>query len=118
MVIIDFHCHLSPRGGAASKLIESMNPAGIDMACVFGNDNVFVADAAKTFPNRFIPFVYFDPRYEEVAVETVEKYAKDYGIQMIPTQVFMDKNGDEVFRHVGFLAKEAIIKALRDKGIL
>ena len=46
------------------------------------------------------------------------KYAKDYGIQMIPTQVFMDKNGDEVFRHVGFFAKEAIIKALRDKGIL
>ena len=46
------------------------------------------------------------------------KYAKDYGIQMIPTQVFMDKNGDEVFRHVGFFAKEAIIKALKDKGIL
>ena len=79
MVIIDAHCHLSPRGGEASKLIDSMDPAGIDMACVFGNDNEFVAEAAKKFPDRYIPFVYFDPRYEEVAVETVEKYATEYG---------------------------------------
>ena len=79
LVIIDAHCHLSPRGGEASKLIESMDPAGIDMACVFGNNNEFVAEAAKNFPDRFIPFVYFDPRYEEIAVETVEKYATELG---------------------------------------
>ena len=46
------------------------------------------------------------------------KYAKDYGIQMIPTQVFIDKNGDEIFRHVGFFAKDEIIKMLKEKGIL
>ena len=46
------------------------------------------------------------------------KYAKDYGVRMIPTQVFMDKNGEEVFRHVGFFGKKAIIKALKEKGIL
>jgi thioredoxin 1 len=46
------------------------------------------------------------------------KYAKDYGIQMIPTQVFIDKNGDEIFRHVGFYAKDEIIKLLKEKGIL
>jgi thioredoxin 1 len=46
------------------------------------------------------------------------KYAKDYGIQLIPTQVFIDKNGDEIFRHVGFFAKDEIIKMLKEKGIL
>jgi len=46
------------------------------------------------------------------------KYAKDYGIQMIPTQVFIDKNGGEIFRHVGFYAKDEIIKMLKEKGIL
>jgi predicted TIM-barrel fold metal-dependent hydrolase len=56
-----------------------MDAAGIDMAFVFGNDNEFVAEAAKNFPDQFIPFVYFDPRYEEVGVETVEKYATEYG---------------------------------------
>jgi thioredoxin 1 len=46
------------------------------------------------------------------------KYAKDYGIRMIPTQVFIDKNGDEIFRHVGFYAKDDIIKMLKEKSIL
>ena len=46
------------------------------------------------------------------------KYAKDYGIQMIPTQVFVDKNGEEIFRHVGFYPKEDIIKMLKEKHIL
>jgi thioredoxin 1 len=46
------------------------------------------------------------------------KYAKDYGIQMIPTQVFIDKNGKEISRHVGFYAKDEIIKMLKEKGIL
>jgi len=46
------------------------------------------------------------------------KYAKDYGIKMIPTQVFIDKNGDEIFRHVGFYAKDEIIKMLKEKDLL
>ena len=46
------------------------------------------------------------------------KYAKNYGIKMIPTQVFLDKNGKEIFRHIGFYAKEEIIKMLKEKGIL
>ncbi len=46
------------------------------------------------------------------------KYAKNYGIQLIPTQVFIDKNGEEIFRHVGFYAKEDIIKMLKEKRIL
>ncbi len=46
------------------------------------------------------------------------KFAKNYGIQMIPTQVFIDKNGEEIFRHVGFYAKKEIIKMLKEKHIL
>ncbi|MFC2166017.1 thioredoxin family protein [Acidobacteriota bacterium] len=46
------------------------------------------------------------------------EYAKDYGIRMIPTQVFIDKNSKEIFRHVGFFAKEDIIKMLKEKRIL
>jgi len=45
-------------------------------------------------------------------------YGKQYGIKLIPTQVFMDKDGKEVFRHVGFFAKEDIIKALKERNIL
>lgn len=43
--------------------------------------------------------------------------ARRYGIQAIPTQIFFDKNGAEVFRHVGFLGKEDIVGRLKSLGV-
>ena len=34
---------------------------------------------------------------------------KQYGIEMIPTQIFFDAEGKELFRHVGFFAKDDIL---------
>lgn len=44
--------------------------------------------------------------------------ARKYGIQLIPTQVFIDQNGKEIFRHVGYFPKEEILQMLKAKGIL
>jgi thioredoxin 1 len=35
----------------------------------------------------------------------------------IPTQVFLDENGKEFFRHVGFFAEEELVKELKTKGV-
>ena len=35
--------------------------------------------------------------------------AKRYGIEAIPTQIFYDKTGKEVTRHVGYLDKKSIV---------
>lgn len=43
--------------------------------------------------------------------------AQKYGIQLIPTQVFLDENGTEFFRHEGFYPEEDIIKLFETKGI-
>lgn len=42
--------------------------------------------------------------------------AKRFGIKGIPTQIFFDKEGKEVFRHAGFLAEEEIVRRLNDMG--
>ena len=34
---------------------------------------------------------------------------KQYGIKMIPTQIFYDAGGKELFRHEGFFAKDDIL---------
>lgn len=65
-------------GGPASTLIESANAANVDKLIVF-SENEFVAQAAKDFSDRFIPFVYFDPRYEEAALVEVDKYVGELG---------------------------------------
>ena len=40
-----------------------------------------------------------------------------YKIQLIPTQVFIDERGNELFRHVGVFPKEEILKFLKEHGV-
>jgi thioredoxin 1 len=43
--------------------------------------------------------------------------SQEYGISVIPTQIFYDKNGNELTRHTGFIPKEDVIKTFKDFGI-
>ena len=45
------------------------------------------------------------------------EYAEKYGIQVIPTQVFLDKDGKEFFRHEGFYPEAEIDKLLQKRGL-
>lgn len=44
------------------------------------------------------------------------KIASEYEIRAIPTQIFFDISGEEVYRHEGFLSKEEIVKKLEEIG--
>ena len=44
-------------------------------------------------------------------------YAEKYGIQTIPAQIFLDGNGKEYFRHVGFFPEEDVVTILKMKGV-
>lgn len=41
--------------------------------------------------------------------------ADKYKIKLIPTQIFLDKNGKEFYRHEGFFPKEEILKIVDPK---
>jgi thioredoxin 1 len=47
-----------------------------------------------------------------------KKYAQQYGIKLIPTQVFLDENGKEFFRHEGFYPEAEIDKLLKNRGLI
>jgi thioredoxin 1 len=40
-----------------------------------------------------------------------------FGLRAIPTQVFYDKQGREVKRHIGFMDKQSIVSELRKLGV-
>jgi thioredoxin 1 len=46
-----------------------------------------------------------------------KEQATRFGIRAIPTQVFYDEGGKEVYRHVGFLAEKEIVAQLKRMGI-
>jgi len=81
--------------------------------------------------DRCVPCKAMQPIMREIAEEYAGKIqvvfydvwkdprpARHYRIQLIPTQVFIDQNEKEIFRHVGFFPKEEILQMLKEKGIL
>lgn len=43
--------------------------------------------------------------------------AKRFGIRAIPTQIFFDKEGNEVYRHTGFMGEADIVGLLKKMGV-
>lgn len=43
--------------------------------------------------------------------------AMKYNIRVIPTQVFLDKNGKEYFRHEGYFPKADVVRVIKKQGV-
>ncbi|MBP8952884.1 MAG: thioredoxin family protein [Armatimonadetes bacterium] len=57
-----------------------------------------------------------DVTFTDVAKEP--DVARKYKIITIPTQVFLDADGKELFRHIGVFEKEEILAKLKELGML
>ena len=55
--------------------------------------------------------------FHDVWTPAGQPYAAQYGIKVIPTQVFLDRNGREYFRHEGFFPKEQLVEILKRQGV-
>jgi len=56
--------------------------------------------------------------FYNVSSDKESRYAKQYGIRLIPTQVFLDESGKEFFRHEGFFSEAEIDALLKKQGML
>jgi len=54
--------------------------------------------------------VFIDLRHQYAA-------GQHYGVQAIPTQIFFDRDGKEVSRHLGFMSEAAIVAQLAAMGV-
>ena len=55
--------------------------------------------------------------FYDVWTKEGKPYAETYKIHLIPTQVFLDSEGKEYFRHEGFFPEEDLVKILKQKGV-
>jgi thioredoxin 1 len=55
--------------------------------------------------------------FYDVWTKAGKPYGKKYGVKSIPTQVFLDENGKEYFRHIGYFAEKEVVKILKKKGV-
>jgi thioredoxin 1 len=49
-----------------------------------------------------------------VSPDTDKELFRQYKIMLVPTQVFLDTGGQEVFRHVGAWSRDEVLQKLRD----
>ncbi len=58
-------------------------------------------------------------RLDVVFIDVWENRAAstEYGIRLIPTQIFYDASGKELFRHEGYWSKEAILGKFEELGV-
>ena len=52
-----------------------------------------------------------------IDVNKNRKMSKQFRIRAIPTQIFFDEKGKEVYRHEGFMSRKAIEKQLKKMGV-
>ena len=63
------------------------------------------------YPNQ-VTVVFHDVRTKDGYA-----YAQKFKIRVIPTQVFLDSDGNEFFRHEGFYPKEELLKVFHEQGV-
>ena len=81
--------------------------------------------AGKCIPCRKMAPILEDLKKEyagRMEVEFIDVWknpdaGKAYGVEMIPTQIFYDASGKELFRHTGFFAKEDILAKWKELGV-
>lgn len=145
-LLVDQSCRSQSEGREANSRItqttrgETSSPAtltsgGEGSVLVTTDLNLDFSKHKVTFielgADRCIPCKAMQPLMREIAKEYAGKVqvvfydvwkdprpARKYGIQLIPTQVFIDQSGKEIFRHVGFFPKEEILQMFKEKGIL
>lgn len=55
--------------------------------------------------------------FHDVWTPKGQPYGRFFKIKVIPTQIFLDKNGKEYFRHEGFFPAEELYKILAKGGV-
>lgn len=65
----------------------------------------------KEYKNQ-VRVVFYD-----VFTEQGRPYAVKYRIKVIPTQVFLDKDGKVYFQHGGFFPKDQLVEVLKKQGV-
>ena len=123
LVKTQFYNYAMADSSAAAKL--SGVPIGFDQLPVKGMVTMIDLGATECIPCKMMAPVMqkVEADYQDKAVIAFidvwknREQAPKYNIRAIPTQIFFDPSGKEVFRHQGFMSEKDIVAQLTKMGV-
>ena len=101
--------HTQPSGTVPVKGMVTMVDLGADSCIPCKMMAPIIKKLEKTYRGK-AAIVFID-------VWKDKDQAKRFGIRAIPTQIFFDKEGNEVYRHTGFMGEADIVGRLKKMGV-
>jgi thioredoxin 1 len=99
--------------GEFSQALKSGKPAVVD----FGSNSCLPCRQIRPILKEIEKEYTGKARVLIMDVYQYKDLAQEYKVQLIPTLVFFDKSGKEVFRHVGAWDKASIVGKLKEAGV-
>lgn len=101
--------------GPASTATESSRPLPrlVDLGADRCKPCMMMAPILEELKNEYagrLQVEFYDVRQDP-------SIGRQYGVQIIPTQIFYDADGNELWRHEGFLSKEDILAKWAELGV-
>ena len=111
--------------GAAAQTVPASETSQASPAASAKLPRMVDLGAGKCIPCKMMKPILDDlkvnyaDRFTTVFIDVWEnrEAGKQYGIEVIPTQIFYDAEGKELFRHVGFFGKEEILGKWKELGV-
>lgn len=113
------------RNNAQSQKPTDETPAPQDHKTVSALPRLIDLGADKCIPCKMMKPILeelekeYSDQFEVVFIDVWQNEAagKAYRVNIIPTQIFIDASGKELFRHEGFFSKEDILAKWNELGI-
>ncbi|MCJ7544103.1 MAG: thioredoxin family protein [Phycisphaerae bacterium] len=111
----------SPGSQSATALVPASEPAGEAAAL----PRLVDLGAGQCIPCKAMAPILEELRLQYAGRLRVEFYdvwqdpdiGKSFGIRLIPTQIFFDAEGNERFRHEGFMSRQDILNKWAELGV-
>ncbi|MBS0012463.1 MAG: thioredoxin family protein, partial [Desulfobacterales bacterium] len=102
---------------AMDNPVDKARNSGLPTMVEFGADGCGPCDRMQPILNQMRKDYPDSLNVVFVNVGEEQMLAARFGVRSIPVQVFYDENGQEVFRHTGFLAKAKVYRQLAKMGV-
>lgn len=108
---------------AEQRALQPQNP--LDAALKSGKPTVLDMGEGTCIPCKMMKPIFEELKEEyrgkaNIILLEISEYrnlARKYQVMVIPTQIFFDRDGNQYWRHKGFLAKEKIEEKLNELGV-